>query len=433
MFGDWIRRFGFWTLDFLRGGDIRRNYKEIKFCLENKNLNTQQLSKLLNHAVSTTEFYKNYDPKDITSFPIITKAEIKNNWDEMYSSEYKGKPVHHMSTSGSTGTPFVMDWDMGKRKRQLAELIYLDELAGQKLGQPFIFFRVWTERNKKSKLEQFMQNLTPIDILHLDDNSLEEIRQRLKRKPYINACLAYASTFEYLAKYLHSKGDTPDMFHISTFITGSEVLSMEMKKLIKDTVGCKIIDSYANEENGFVAQTEDMSDMFNVNTSGFFVELLKPDKDEPCEMGELGRIVLTDLYSFAVPLIRYDTGDMAIKAEEKDGWVTVMKTIQGRRVDAIYDTKGSRLTPHTWSVYMWKFDKLKQYQFIQDGAKTYTLKVNGAEGIYSDEKLTSHLKSVLGEDANVTIEHVAGIPALASGKFKKTVCNYVYDSRDYEN
>ena len=83
MFGDWIRRFGFWTLDFLRGGDIRRNYKEIKFCLENKNLNTQQLSKLLNHAVSTTEFYKSYDPKDITDFPIITKAEIKNNWDEM--------------------------------------------------------------------------------------------------------------------------------------------------------------------------------------------------------------------------------------------------------------------------------------------------------------------------------------------------------------
>lgn len=433
MFGDWIRRCGFWTLDLMRGGDIRRNYKEIKACLENNDLNTRQLSRLLDHAVSTTEFYKGFDPKDIGSFPVITKAQIKNNWDEMYSSEYKGKPVHHMSTSGSTGTPFVMDWDMGKRKRQLAEKIYLDELAGQKLGQPYIFFRVWTDRNKKSKLEQWMQNLTPINILHLDDNSLEEIRQRLKRKPYINACLAYASTYEYIVKYLHAKGDTPDMFHMTAFISGSEVLSMETKKLIKETVGCKIIDRYANEENGFVAQAGDMSDMFKVNTSGFFVELLKPDKDEPCEKGELGRIVLTDLYSFAVPLIRYDTGDMAIKAEEKDGWVTVMKTIQGRRVDAIYDTRGSRLTPHTWSVYMWKFDKLKQYQFIQDGAKTYTLKVNGAEGIYSDEEFISHLRSVLGEDAKITIEHVEGIPALASGKFKKTVCNYVYDSKDYEN
>ena len=108
-----------------------------------------------------------------------------------------------------------------------------------------------------------------------------------------------------------------------------------------------------------------------------------------------------------------------------------MKTIQGRRVDVIYDTKGSRLTPHTWSVYMWKFDKLKQYQFIQEGAKKYTLKVNGAEGIYSDEELSSHLKTVLGDDAEITIEHVDGIPALASGKFKKTVCNYEYDTADY--
>lgn len=432
MFGDWIRRCGFWTLDFLRGGDIRRNYKDIRLCLKNKEINTEQLSKLLKHAVSTTEFCKNFSPDDINSFPVITKAEIKSKWDEMYSSEHKGKPVHHMSTSGSTGTPFVMDWDMGKRKRQLAELIYFNELAGQKLGQSFIYFRVWTERNKKSKMQEYMQNLTPIDILHLDDSVLENVRQRLKRKPYINSCLAYASTFEYLAKYLQSKGDTPDQFHTSTFITGSEVLNMEMKKTIKQTVGCRIIDRYSNEENGFIAQTQDLTDIFDVNTSGFYVEVLKPESDEQCEIGELGRIIVTDLYGFAVPLIRYDTGDMAIKASEKDGWTTALKSIQGRRVDVIYDTKGSRLTPHTWSVYMWKFDKLKQYQFIQEDAKKYTLKVNGANGIYRDEDFISHLKTVLGDDAEIVIEHVDGIPALASGKFKKTVCNYQYDSRNYK-
>ena len=51
---------------------------------------------------------------------------------------------------------------------------------------------------------------------------------------------------------------------------------------------------------------------------------------------------------------------MAILEEEYKGWATKLKTIQGRRVDLIYDTKGNRLTPHTLSVYMWKYDKLKQ-------------------------------------------------------------------------
>lgn len=73
---------------------------------------------------------------------------------------------------------------------------------------------------------------------------------------------------------------------------------------------------------------------------------------------------------------------------------------------------------------MWKYDKLKQYQFIQEDEKKYLLKVNGAKGIYADEEMISYLRSVLGDDAEVKIEHVNGIPALSSGKFKKTVCLY---------
>lgn len=424
MFSDWIRRTGFWFLDALKGGEIRKNYLQIRSMNKSSILNKEQLNKILMHAVETTEFYHNYDPSNFYSFPVITKNVIKEHWNELYSSVYKGEKVHQMSTSGSTGTPFTMDWDMRKRKRQLAELIYFNEIAGQKLGQPYIYFRVWTDQNRKSKKELWMQNLTPINILYLDDQNLEKIRQRLKKKPYINSCLAYASTYEYLVKYLKNQGDTSSMFHTKTFISGSEVLSMEMKQQIVDTIGCNIIDRYSNEENGFIAQTLNNSDEFKVNTSGFKIEVLKQNSNEPAKIGEVGRIVVTDLYSFAVPLIRYDTGDLAIKAEEKDDWTICLKTIQGREVDVIYDTKGKRLTAHTWSVYMWKFEKLKQYQFIQEGEKKYRLKVNGAEGVYEDENLVEYLKSILGSDANVTIEHVKGIPTLASGKFKKTICHY---------
>lgn len=425
MFGDWIRRTGFWILDFVRGGGVRKNYIDIKKRIEDGTLNQEQLSKLLSHAIKTVPYYKTeIRPNCFEEFPVIDKNLIKTRWDELHSEEYLGKPVHYMATSGSTGTPFVMEWAMGKRKRQLAELIYFNELAGQKLGQPYIYFRVWTEKNQKSKKELWMQNLTPINILHLDDNTMEIIRKRLKSRPYINSCLAYASTYEYLEKYLTSKGDTPDMFHIKSFVSGSEVLSMKSKRAIKERLGCMVIDRYSNEENGFLAQSGDMSDEFDVNTASFRIEVLKQDCNEPAEIGEVGRIVVTDLYGFAVPLIRYDTGDLAIKAAEKNGWTTKLKTIQGRRVDVIYDTKENPLTAHTWSVYMWKYDKLKQYQFIQEDKKKYLLKVNGAEGVYEDEDMIAHLKSILGDDADVRIEHVDGIPTLSSGKFKKTVCLY---------
>lgn len=424
MFSDWIRRTSFWVLDALRDGEIYKNYLDVKEKNTQGIPNTEQLMSLLQFATATTPFYRRCDATDINSFPVITKNDLKSQWKDFHSESYKGKPVHYMSTSGSTGTPFTMEWDMGKRKRQLAELIYYNELAGQKLGQPYMYFRVWTDKNRKFKRELWMQNLTPINILHLDDATMEQIRVHLKKKPYINSCLAYASTYEYLVRYLTAKGDGPSMFHTKSFISGSEVLSMEMKRAIKERIGCMVIDRYSNEENGFLAQSGDLSDEFKVNIASFYIEILRQDSDAPAGVGEVGRIVVTDLFSSAVPLIRYDTGDLAIKASEKAGWVTMLKTIQGRRVDVIYDTQGHTLTAHTWSVYMWKFEKLKQYQFVQEGEKQYVLRVNGAKDVYSDEELITHLKSVLGSDAEIQIEHVEEIPTLASGKFKKTVCNY---------
>lgn len=423
MLGDWIRRTGFWFLDYIKGGEIHKNYIDVRHRMETENLNKTKLGELLEYAVENVPFYEKYSASDFNSFPIINKNDIKARWKEFHSVVYDG-PLHPMSTSGSTGTPFTMEWDIHKRKRQLAELIYFNELAEQKLGQPYIYFRVWTDKNRKSKKELWKQNLTPIDILHLDDEKLEEIRERLKSKPYINSCLAYASTFEHLVKYLRSKGDTAEMFHIASFVSGSEVLSMEMKLLIKDTIGCKVIDRYSNEENGFLAQTCDLSETFKVNIASFKIEILNQDSDEPVKVGEVGRVVVTDLYSFAVPLIRYDTGDLAIKGAEKNGWTTLLQSIQGRRVDVIFDTAGRRLTAHTWSVYMWKYEKLKQYQFIQEDKKQYILKLNGAKGVYDDNEITDYLKTILGNDAEITIQHLDGIPVLASGKFKKTVCNY---------
>lgn len=426
MFGSWIRRTGFWTLDALKGGTVRNHYKDIrsKMLGSSSNEQQQQLIKLLEHAKTTTSFYKDLDVQKIEHFPVVTKAEYKRKFNLFQSELFSGKPLHYMSTSGSTGTPFTVNQDMNKRRRTLADIIYFNKIIGQNLGDKYIFFRVWTDKNKKSKWEQFQQNLIPIDILHLDDDNLEKIRQLLKKEKSINSALAYASTYEHLVNYFSSNNDEPEMFHLKLLVSGSEVLDMNTKHLLKKHIGCSIIDRYSNQENGIIAQTADLSDEFEVNTASYYVELLELDSNEVAEDGRLGRIVVTDLYNFAMPIIRYDTGDLAIKCGNSSGGVNKLKAVQGRRVDTIYDTKGNKLTAHTWSVYMWKFDKLKQYQFIQNDAKKYVLKVNGAEGKYTKEEFDETLRNILGADAEIDIQFVNTIPVLASGKVKKTVCNY---------
>lgn len=428
MLGSFIRRLGFWIIDFLRGGKIHKHYKEIQESMKNndKNIQLQKLERLLQHAKETTGYYKDINYKSVKDFPVVNKLIYKENFEKFQSSNYINKKVHKMSTSGSTGTPFVVRQDLNKRYRTLADIIYYNKICGQKLGDKYIFFRVWTDKNRKSKLEQWKQNLVPIDILHLDNNSLEKIRNILKSDKTIHSTLAYASTYENLVNYLEECKDTKEMFHIKTMFSSSEVLDDKIKKKIKEIIGADVVDRYSNQENGIIAQSCKNGQEFHINTASYFVELLNLENDEEAKDGELARIVITDLYNYAMPIIRYDTGDLAIKKESSDcSWKTeVIKDIQGRQVDMIYDTKGNKLTPHTWSVYMWKFDKLKQYQFIQEDKNEYIMKINAKQGVYTEEEIMKTLKSILGEDANIKIEFVDEIPVIASGKFKKTVCNY---------
>lgn len=102
----------------------------------------------------------------------------------------------------------------------------------------------------------------------------------------------------------------------------------------------------------------------------------------------------------------------------------VITSIEGRKRDFIYDTSGNILSPSSITVNMWDYDKLKQYQLIQEESNIYRLKLNGSKGIYNDEEIIGTLKLILGQDAEIVIEHVKGIPFLKSGKFQTVICKY---------
>jgi len=430
MFGSWIRRTGFWTLDALKGGPVRKHYKDIAFKMaqSNNGPDAGQLTLLLEHTKRSTPFYRELNRQkpllQLDDFPVVTKADFLEQYEAFQSDEYSGRHLHQMFTSGSTGVPFTANQDMNKRKRVLAKIIYFNEICGHKLGDRYLYFRLWTPGNRKTKWEQFKQNFIPVHVVYLTDNELEKIRQLLIRDKSIHSVLTYASTFEYLTSYMKACGDTPDMYNIKLVITGSETIDMHVKQRIKEVMGCRVIDRYSNQENGIIAQTGDLSNVFTVNFASYYVELLKLDSDEEASEGDLARIVVTDLYNFAMPMIRYDTGDLAVKHGNEKGGARQFKSVQGRKSDVFYDTRGNRITPLAWGAYMERFDRFKQYQFIQEDAKKYIFKANVAEGIYSKDEIIEVMKNALGDDAEIDVQFVDAIPVLASGKFKRTICNY---------
>lgn len=416
-----LRWYLFWVQDFIiNRGMTWSAYKDIKktFYSEEK-FQAEKIKALLEHANETTEFYKGKG-LELSNFPVMTKRDFLDNYDKILSSKYKGKRLHSMSTSGSTGTPFRVVQDRRKRCRVIASILFFGQLCNFTFGERQMFFRVWVRIVKKSWFKKFLQNMITEDISRLDDEELKQIENTLINDKKIRNMLGYSSTLDMVSKYLLNKGYGPKDFSVTSIIAGSETLQDKTRENLRKLFGCTVISRYSNEENGILGQNCLESDNdFHLNYANYHFEFLKLDEDKPAEEGEVARIVITDLYNYAFPMIRYDTGDLAIVGQASCSHKEkVLKEVMGRRVDLIRDAKGEPLSPYIIVNNMWNMDKVKQFKFVQLSDIKYKFVLNVEQGFDSEKILLERFKKLLGEEAIITFEYTDEIPVMNSGKRK---------------
>lgn len=420
-----IRRNTFWLLDFLSGGNVYRHFKEVNEI----NSNPCQLSEkiqfnlrnLIQHATTTTPYYEKYRGcRTLDDFPVINKEVVKENTDKFLSIKYKDKDLYTVSTSGSTGIPFTLQQDANKRNRLKADLIYFGKVCGYEIGDKYVHLRVWSEWKKKRYLSQLKQNVVPVDISRLDDESINQLYELLNTDKKIRCINGYAKSLDIISKYFLENSLIPDS-NIKVVISSAEVLTEGMKKDIGAAFNSNVVSRYANEEIGFLAQQPVNSDYFLVNEASVYMEFLKLDSDDRAEPGETSRIVVTDLFNYAYPLIRYDTGDLAQYDFAPDGR-KIITEIHGRAADFIYDTNGRRLVSFAVTNKMERLRGIKQYQLLQTDTKAYTLSIVADSNMLVENEVVGLLKSVLGEDALINVDMLEAIEPLASGKYKTVIC-----------
>jgi phenylacetate-CoA ligase len=385
------------------------------------------LEALLRYAVAHTAFYANYrNFKSLQDFPVINKATIKTQYEAFQSRGFSGVRLYTLRTSGSTGTPFAILQDPDKRHRVLAEMICFGRRAGYQVGDRYVFTRVWNQHNRKSRLVAFRENAIMFDISCLDEERMASLRDLLLRGRNIQCLLGYPSTFGPLVRYLEDRGDGPEAFALRAIISISERLPQPTREALRSRFGCSVVSRYSNQENGVLAQQCPDGDEFHLNTASYVFEFLKLEEDLPADSGEKARMVVTDLFNRAMPLIRYDTGDVVVRQSTTScGWRTeTLSEVEGRRLDFIYDTRDRLLSPVVVCNHFWPFTRLKQFQFIQEAKGQYQIILNGAIGQYEDGAFVDLAKGFLGADASISVVHVDQIPQLASGKFMMVVGHY---------
>lgn len=425
-----LRRQVFWGLDSLKGAPIKRHFCEIKEILENPQseevcrIRKENLDRILTHAIVTTPFYKAFQYfKRLQDFPIINKNLILDNFKDFKSSQFHGAKLHAISTSGSTGIPFRIFQDKNKKNRNVADVLYFSEQAGNVLGDKLYFLKLWDHKNRKGKLISWLQNIYAHNVMDISKQDLAKLVSDLENDKLPKNIMGYPSFFKELCDFIDALETVPNIEKTNTVISFAESLKENERERMSKFFKTQVFARYSNQENGILAQeTIEAPKKLILNWASYYFEVLEIDSDEHVKSGELGRLVVTDLFNYAMPMIRYDTGDLVVY-EESEAVFPYLSTVFGRRMDAIFDTKGKIVSSHIFYMVL-DYGNIRQYQFAQIGEKDYIFRLNAIKEEIQEDRIIYYFKKYLGEDSNILFEYVDEIPLLASGKRKKITNEY---------
>jgi len=208
--------------------------------------------------------------------------------------------------------------------------------------------------------------------------------------------------------------------------TIGETLHDSLRKRCRDVLGVGVADLYSTQEVGVIAIECPQGSGYHVMAEGVVIELLRDD-DQPCAVGETGRIVITDLHNFATPLIRYDLGDLAVA----DGpcacgrGLPKIRRILGRQRNLLRLPDGRRFWPLVGAFGYREIAPVRQYQIIQRSLERVTLRlaVERSLSVGEEAALAEKLVEFLGHRFVVDFEYCTpDIPRGPGGKFEDFIC-----------
>lgn len=422
------------AVDLLRGGQIAAELADVASLMKPSSLveagRARRLERLLEHATSQVPFYRTVRSKELSDYPVMNKARVRDLGDEMLARGPLEQRVHPATTSGSTGTPFRIIRDHRKHLRIQAEAIYWGRLAGYELGQPLFYMKVWSGRNRLGRAAELSRNVVPVDVAQMQTAEYLGLYDEMCRRSRLLSIISYSSALEAFLQAVESRCGPDDLRpppRIAAIIAQSEGLAPESRLALAGRLGRMPYTRYGLEELGIVGQQVPGSgESYLVNSASHVVEILDLDHDEPVGPGVAGRIVVTDLINLAQPMIRYDTGDLGSFAVDSGGAVdaTWLQSVSGRRLDQIYDGADRPLSPMLMYKIWWRYPEIRQHQLIQRGRGDYLIRLNVGDEFARESEFVRDFADLVGEGVRCEVERTHEALVLASGKRKSVVSLY---------
>ncbi|MHA1410647.1 MAG: phenylacetate--CoA ligase family protein [Candidatus Odinarchaeia archaeon] len=336
--------------------------------------------------------FKNLD--DIRVIPFLDKSIVKENFDKLTSRYYSKSLFTEVRTGGSIGDPMICLKEKGKYieiERAFTAIAF--EWAGFRKKKVTAVLRGDTREGRGTRFFNRISSFDPLrnkvilSSYHITDSLTSQYLEAFRH--YKPAQIhAYPSSLNLLVN-LFRKNDIA-ITGIDSIVTSSETLYSFQRKNIEEYFETNIYDLYGNTEQTVFAMQCGHSESYHIFPEYSYVEIMSDNTDITSDNS--GEIVSTSFHNYAMPLIRYRTGDI-VTLDENDcicgRAYPRLKNIYGRKQDYFVTSNNSLvpITGGTDGVALSSVDGIIMSQFFQDKPGHVILKVNKTGGLTKNDKL----------------------------------------------
>ncbi len=361
--------------------------------------------------------------KDLQSFPVLRKDDIRENPDALISEIYPRSQLDPDSTGGSTGKNLYFfvgkEASEARRANNIRTNRWLDVDIGDKMallwGSAFDEDR---SRKIKNVLKRYFSNTMLLSAYRMDEDSVHDYARRLQRFGP-DMMLGYPSALAHFSASLIEAGI--DGIRPRPVVLSGETFYDWQREVIEKAFHIKAYNHYGCREFGAIARECKLRDGLHICAERVLLEEL-PVTDSTSG-DTFTELLVTDLDSFGMPFIRYAIEDMGTITWEKCSCglgLPRLETTIGRTFDVVRAPNGNFLGGTFWTILLRKKQGIERWQVIQEKLDEITIAFIPTDD-FSDEirqYVIGKVREACGEEMRVRFELKPSLDSTPTGKHR---------------
>jgi len=400
-----------------------------KTSAEIKQIRQRKLHRLLSHAYENVPYYhelfhsSRIKPEDIRSIedlryiPLTSRETLQNlDLEDKTSARNRERPMRSSATSGTTGFPLRIYHSPEDATMMNLSWARAFLSSGMKPWEKMIAFIGRKDVDESKKWHEYLGLWRRTEISTWEPFECW-IRDLKELKPSI--LIGYVMTLKILAEAVVND-NIPDISPRMIFHS-SALLDAHSRAFIESALNTRIIDIYGSDEAGCIAWECPNCGGYHISTDMVIVEIIK--NGGPAKKGEEGDIVITNLHSSAMPIIRYRQGDIGAFSVERPlcgNNFPLLNQVTGRTDDFIVLKSGRKISPHPFYHCIDPFPEVRRWRIIQEDSSGILVEIEPGKGydLHVQNALKTKLENLLNGNLEIKIRTTDSLIIEPGTKFR---------------